>query len=80
MIPVSIAEWWPKLRPETRSWLTANNGDAVPASLVDEIAAAGGPASDDLWWVRDENPDGPVMPDSSVDWIEELANGEEPHA
>lgn len=68
------------MQPETRAWLIANNGDAVPAALAQEIAAAGGPGPEDPWWVHDENPDGPVMPDSAVDLIEEIANEETPLA
>jgi len=78
MCVMSVGDWWPKLRPETREWLIANNGDAVPGPLVDEIVAVGGPMREDPWWILDENPEGPVMPDSAVDWIEEVANGEDP--
>lgn len=73
---MTVERWWPKLRPETREWLIANNGDAVPVEIVDEIAAAGGPGPEDSWWALDESPSGPVMPDSAVDWIEEVANKE----
>lgn len=75
---MTVERWWPKLRPETREWLIANNGDAVPVEVVDEVAAAGGPGPEDSWWARDENPSGPVMPDSAVDWVEEVANQEIP--
>lgn len=33
---MTVERWWPKLRPETREWLIANNGDAVPVEIVDE--------------------------------------------
>ena len=55
---MNVERWWLKLRPGTREWLIANNGDAVPIWIVDEIAAAGGPGPDDSWWARDENPGG----------------------
>lgn len=42
-----IEAWWPQLRPATRQWLIANNGEAVPPLIVDEIAAVGGPAATD---------------------------------
>ena len=75
---VSIDAWWPKLRPETREWLVANNGDAVPTSIVEEITQAGGPAHSDAWWVIDHQSAGARMPDEAVDWIEEIANEETP--
>ena len=73
-----IAQWWPKLRQQTRDWLIANNGDAVPAAVVAQIAEAGGPTASDTWWVADEDATGPVMPDEAIDWIEEIANEEAP--
>lgn len=75
---VSIDAWWPKLRPETREWLVANNGDAVPTSIVEEITQAGGPAHSDAWWVIGHQSAGARMPDEAVDWIEEIANEETP--
>ena len=73
---MTIAEWWPRLRPETRQFLIANNGDAVPLPMVDEIAAAGGPAVSDAWWADLDGSPGRCMPDDAVDWIEEAANNE----
>lgn len=40
---MTIQAWWPRLRPETREWLIANNGDVVPPVVVEEIAAQDGP-------------------------------------
>ena len=77
---MSVQVWWSELRPETREWLIANNGDAVPVSIVEEIAAAGGPARSEGWWVRDDEPERLLMPDEAVDWIEEIANDETPTA
>ena len=73
---MSIEAWWPQLRPETRAWLTANNGDAVPSVIAEEIAALGGPAIADAWWSDAEGASGRNMPDDAVDWIEEAANEE----
>ncbi len=44
---MSIEAWWPKLRHESREYLIANNGDAVPPDLVVEIAQAGGVTTTD---------------------------------
>jgi hypothetical protein len=77
---MSIDVWWPRLQPATRDWLIANNGDDVPATIVDEISAAGGPAGTDGWWRAHDESTGPHMPDAATDWIEELANDETPTA
>ncbi|MFH8250463.1 hypothetical protein ACH3VR_08885 [Microbacterium sp. B2969] len=45
---------WPLLDPDTRDWLIANNGDAVPADIaaqIDEAVEASG--ADDVWAPRD---------------------------
>jgi hypothetical protein len=73
---MAIQSWWPQLRPETQQWLVANNGDAVPPLIVEEIAGVGGPPASDPWWVDQEGSPGPCMPDEAIDWIEEVANDE----
>ena len=74
----SLDEWWPRLSQETRDWLIANNGDAVPAPVVEEITRAGGLVATDSWWVGQSGPTGFYLSDAAVDWIEEVANGEMP--
>ena len=71
-----IEAWWPRLPPETRQWLMANNGDAVPPQVVAVIAAAGGPAATDGWWASLDGSPERCMPDDAVDWIEAAANDE----
>ncbi len=73
---MTIEAWWPQLRPETRAWLIANNGDAVPSVIVQEIAALGGPAVDGAWWSDADGASGRTMPDHAVDWVEAAANDE----
>lgn len=70
--------WWPKLKPSTRQWLIENNGVAVPPELVAEISAVGGSVSSDAWWVGESGPSGFFISDEAIDWIEEVANGEDP--
>jgi hypothetical protein len=77
---MSIEVWWPRLQPGTRDWLIANNGDAVPPAIVEEIKDAGGPVTSDAWWVAQDGSTGAYMPDAATDWIEEIANGETPAA
>ena len=64
---MTIDAWWPRLRTETREWLSANNGDAVPHLIVEEIAGQGGPAVSDAWWADMEGSLGRGMPDEAVD-------------
>ncbi|MEC5179892.1 hypothetical protein [Arthrobacter sp. CG_A4] len=75
---MSIEQWWPKLRPSTRERLIDNNGDAVPAETLVEIANAGGSVALDAWWVGEIGPSGFHFSDEAVDWIEAVGNGEAP--
>ncbi|MBC7762478.1 MAG: hypothetical protein H7201_11930 [Candidatus Saccharibacteria bacterium] len=69
-----IELWWPKLSPSTREWLMQNNGDAVPPALVAEITRAGGEVATD----SESEQSGVYLSDDDVDWIETVANEEEP--
>lgn len=75
-VVMEVEEWWPKLSDSAKAWLIANNGDAVPASIVGEIAAAGGVVGSAAGWVGESNPDGFFLSDQATDWIEETANDE----
>ena len=75
---MSIEVWWPKLRQESRDWLVDNNGDAVPSDLVAEIVRAGGAITTDAWWVGQSGPTGFYLSDEAIDWVETIANGEDP--
>ena len=63
---MSIEVWWPRIRRQSRAWLVDNNGDAVPEDIVNEIVRAGGEIT------------GSYLSDEAVDWVEAVANGEEP--
>jgi hypothetical protein len=78
LLAMSIDEWWPKLAPSTRDCLIENNGDAVPPEIVAEIAAVGGSAKPEDWWVGQIGPAGFFISDEAIDWIEEMANDEPP--
>lgn len=78
---MSIEAWWPKLRPETRDYLIANNGNVVPARLVGEIAGVGGAITTDAWWIGRADPIRFYLSDEGIDWIDwidEVANGKTP--
>jgi len=73
---MEIEEWWPNLSAWAEEWLVANNGDAVPPSVLDAIVAAGGAVGTDARWVGDSGPDGFFLSDEASDWIEAVANDE----
>jgi hypothetical protein len=72
--PMDIELWWPKLSPSTREWLIDNNGDSVPPEIAAEIRRAGGEVSLD----SESEQSGVYLSDDDVDWIETVANEEEP--
>ena len=76
-LSMSNEQWWSKLGPATREWLVANNGDAVPERVAAEVVAAGGPVA-----VEQTGGDGALpglyFPDEILDWVEEIANSEDP--
>ena len=63
---MGIEVWWTKIRQESRDWLVANNGDAVRGDIVADIVRAGGAVT------------GSYLSDEAVDWVESVANGEDP--
>lgn len=63
---MGIEVWWPKIRRESRQWLEDNNGDAVRGDILQEIVRAGGEVN------------GSYLSDEAVDWVEAVANGEDP--
>jgi hypothetical protein len=69
---MDIEQWWPNLKPSTREWLIENNGDEVPAEVAAEISEAGGMLADP------SESSGFQLSDDATDWIEAVANGEEP--
>jgi hypothetical protein len=73
---MEIIEWWPKLDSDARAWLIDHNGEAVPPELWGEIVAVGGAVTSDARWVGDSGPDGLLLSDEAVDWIEAAANDE----
>jgi hypothetical protein len=76
---VNIREWWPLVDVETRDWLIAHNGEPLPPEVVADILAVTGGTTDSEWWAA-ESTDGPQLSDKAVDWIEAVANDEEPTA
>ena len=73
---MDIDEWWPNLSDSVKEWLIANNGAAVPKTIVDEIVAAGGVVDEQARWFGTSAPDGLLLSDEATDWIEATANGE----
>jgi hypothetical protein len=68
---------WPELRPATREWLIAHNGESVPANIISEVTRLGGPLAIGTAWVNDETSSASFhFSDEVTDWIEQIANGE----
>lgn len=78
LLVMNIEHWWPKLTPSTRAWLIQNNGDVVPPDIVAETSSVGGCGNPEEWWVGQIGPAGFFISDDAIDWIEELANDEDP--
>lgn len=72
---MGMDEIWARLAPETRDWLIANNGDAVPADIAAEIDEAADAANaDDVWAVGSEDAvDAPLEPDDDLYDVDEDA-------
>jgi hypothetical protein len=75
---MNIEEWWPKLRPATRDWLIEHNGEEIPSSVLSEITEVAGAMSSGTSWIGENSPSGVLLSDEAVDWIEEVANNENP--
>lgn len=76
---MKILEWWPLVAAETRGWLIEHNGEALPSNVIADILTATGGTTDSEWRTG-ESLDGPQLSDEAVDWIEAVANDEEPTA
>jgi len=73
---VNISQWWPRVSSSTRAWLIAHNGEPLPPSIVADIAWTGFPVDASQPWIDRSSPDGFILSDSAIDWIEATANGE----
>ena len=76
---MNILEWWPLVDVETRDWLVEHNGEPLPPNVIANIMAVTGGTTDSEWWAG-ESSGGPRLSDEAVDWIEAVANDEEPTA
>lgn len=74
---MKIVEWWPRVQAETRDWLIDHNGEPLPPHVCADILAVTGGTTDPEWWAG-ESAEGPQLSDEAVDWIEAVANDEEP--
>jgi hypothetical protein len=74
---MDISQWWPLVRPDTREWLIAHNGEPLAAPIIDDIFSATKGTADPGWWAG-ESPEGPLLTDEAVEWIEAVANEEQP--
>lgn len=75
---MSISQWWPRVHPFTRAWLLAHNGEPLPAPIVADIAWNGFPVDASQPWLDRSSPEGFILSDAAIDWIEATSNGENP--
>ncbi|MFE4543431.1 hypothetical protein [Arthrobacter sp. NPDC056727] len=72
-----MSDWWPQVSAETRDWLMAHNGEPLAPPVASDILSVTGGATGPGWWAG-ESAAGPRLTDEAVDWIEAVANGENP--
>lgn len=72
----TIEAVWLELRPETREWLIAHNGESVPGNIISEVTRLSGPMAVGTIWVDDPSSASFHFSDEVTDWIEQTANGE----
>jgi hypothetical protein len=75
---MSLETWWYAVRPQTRDWLVAHNGEPLSGPVLEEIVAVDGPLDEGAWWVAHDEEGRPALSDAAVDWVETVANGETP--
>lgn len=75
---MEISGWWPRVPDATQEWLVAHNGEPLPDDVLEAVVRAGGVRSAASRWVGEDGPDGLLLSDGAVDWIEAVANGETP--
>jgi hypothetical protein len=61
---MEFKEWFNKLTDDTKLWLIQNMESPLPSEISAEVVAAGGPAGEQL-------------PQSDVDWLERVNNGDD---
>ena len=44
---MSLETWWSAVRPETRDWIVAHNGEPLPLEVVEDITRVSGPVDPD---------------------------------
>lgn len=75
---MGIDDWWAKLPQETREWLIAHNGEPLPDNVASTVRDAGTPFDHAAWW--DDSGTTITFADRAIDWIEAVANDEDPTA
>lgn len=75
---MAIDELWNALEPETRAWLIEHNGESLDPQILDEVLAANNGVADPSWWAGESTAGSSQLTDDAIDWIEAVANGEEP--
>jgi hypothetical protein len=72
-----MSEWWSLVSAKTRHWLAGHNGEPLTSPVIADIMTVTNGATMPQWWAG-ESADGPHLTDAAVDWVEAVANGEDP--
>jgi len=75
---MTLETWWSAVRPETRAWLVAHNGEPLAPDVLEEITRVSGPIGPDALWAEVDESGAVRLSDAAVDWVEAVANDETP--
>lgn len=77
---MQIDSWWPLLSDPSRNWLIEHNGEPLDEGVKAEIFAINDGAADPSWWSGSSSEGLSELTDDAIDWIEAVANEEQPSA
>jgi hypothetical protein len=77
---MQIDSWWPLLAEQSRHWLIEHNGEPLDQSVKGDIFGVNDGDADPSWWAGESTEGVSELTDAAIDWIEAVANGEQPSA
>jgi len=75
---MEIESWWPLITEHSRAWLVAHNGEPLDPSVRRDIFEVADQDADPSWWAGESTAGLSELTDAAIDWIEAVANGEDP--
>lgn len=77
---MQIDRWWRLLSDASRHWLVEHNGEPLDDSVKTEIFDVNDGDVDPSWWAGDSGDGLCELTDDAIDWIEAVANDEQPRS